>query len=136
MQAPDSYAPKMIVLTGPPERIGGQKSYFARNVVVSSELVAHGTTVKAYADQQLSVLARNQEGFRRIETSEIEIAGTTCPLVEAQAQGPGGALYGQLMAYVVRGAMAYTLSASHVLGKPFDAARAEYLEMFRSVELA
>ena len=125
----------MLVLTGPAEVVGDRELPYRRNVVVSCERIPEGQTPDAYVAQQLAVFSKNMEGFRQLATSEIEIAGQTCPLIEAQALGPGGALYRQLITYVLRPPLAYALSGSHLLGPQFDAARDEYLAMFSSFEV-
>ena len=132
---PSGYVAKMIVLTGPKERAGKQELPYRRNIVVSHEEIAEGTSAEQFAQTQLAVLAKNMQGFKTARTSAIEIGGQTCPLIEAQAHGPAGLLYGQLITYFVRGTDAWTLSASHVFGPQFEAAREEYAAIFGSFEV-
>jgi len=127
LAAPAGYRAKMLVLAGPEET-----GPFRRNIVVSHEAVAAGTTADAHVAAQLAVFQKNMAGFKLVKRGSIEIGGQSCPLIEAQAMGPGGMLYGQLIAYFVRGEDAWALSGTHVFGPPFESARAEYAAVFRS----
>ncbi len=136
LRTPDGYAARMLVLTGPAESDArGKPLPYRKNVVVSAEEMPEGTTTEAYMKAQLGVMSLNMEGFRRLKTSTITIGGASWPVIEAQSLGPQGVLYGQLIAYGVQGRTAWTLSASHLLGPQFNAAREEYLALFSRFEV-
>lgn len=131
--APQGYEAKMVVLTGPEESYGLKERPFRRNVVIARDEVAPGADAETYSKQQLGLLAQNMQGFTRVKTETLEIDGATVPLVDARSVGPGGVLLGNLIAYVVKGNVAFTLSASHLLGPRFEQHRDEFLNVFKSV---
>lgn len=131
--APEGYGPRMVVLSGPLESFGHKEQPFRRNVVITCEDVAAGTDAEAFVKAQLGLLAQSMPGFTRVKTSTLEIDGQAVPLIEARSTGPGGMLVQNIIAYLIKGSSAFTLSATHLLGPRFEEHRNEFVDIFKSV---
>ena len=68
-------------------------------------------------------------------SSVVMVFDEGASLFEVRSQGPGGILLGNLIAYYLRGTLAVTISASHLLGPRFEKARPEFLKIFASLNI-
>lgn len=142
--APDDYRARMLVIAAPQKegsKIPGQmvvkkESAFARNVVVATESVTAGTTAAQYAERQAAILKQSMQNFEVVKQGSLNIGGQECPMFEAQSSGPEGRLLSSLTAYLVKDNVAYTFSASHLAGLPYQETRAEYVKIIESFRLS
>jgi len=135
LSPPAGYRAKMLVITGPRPDAKLYEQGFSPSVVLTRERVADSIDAEAYSRTQLGILAQSVEGFRRTANATARIAGMDCPLIDAQAQGPSGMLLANLIAYCVKDHIAYTLTATHLLGPHFKEARSEFVQIFESLAI-
>jgi hypothetical protein len=126
------YNARTLVMQGQEETFKPQERSYRRNLIVVREEVPAGTTVDGYCKSQLGQLAYGMRGFQRIKTGTLTLDGQSFPLIDARGTGPDGVLVSLLLAYVVVGRVALTITASHLAGPRFDAARPEFLAIFES----
>lgn len=138
--APNDYRARMLVIAAPQKEgpkmpgqmVVKQQSNFARNVVVACEDLAEGMDIKAYSEKQVAQLKQSMPNFQILKEGTLMIGGTECPMFEAQSTGPQGRLLNSMTAYYLSGRTAFTLSASHLAGLPYQDTRKEYLSIIQS----
>ena len=130
LRIPSGYSIKLAVLTGPVEDPGDA---FRKNIVFSIDPVPPGQTAAQFVESQLALMRSHLEGFQLVHTGRIELGGVECPLFETRSIGPGGAMIGALVAICIRDDLAYSLSATHYAGPPFEASRADFLSAFEGL---
>lgn len=142
LKAPDDYMPRMFVITAPEKAqpkagimVTKDVQRFARNITIATEEVGENTTAAEYADAQLVAMKQGLQGFSLMKRSTTPVGNTECPLLEIQSSGPEGRLLQAMTAYFVKDKLAFTLSASHMAGIPYQDTRKEYLAIFASITL-
>ena len=143
LTTPDDYSPRMFVMTAPEKekpKIGmmvtKQEQTFARNVTLATEEVPATLTVLEYADAQLTAMKGGLPSFQLLKKGTVAIGGVEVPMVEIQSAGPEGRLLQAMIAYVIKGTTAFTLSASQMAGLPYNEVRKEYLAIFSSLKIS
>lgn len=144
VEAPAEYGVKMVVFTapmksakvaGPSPRFLQKEKNFLRNLVVAREDLGKDTSVDDYCAKQVEVLAVQIPGYKRIKNDRIDIAGTSCPLIESQGAGPEGLALSTLTTFFAKDGTVWTISASNLTGIQFADTRPEYLEIMKSFQV-
>jgi hypothetical protein len=129
MTVPDGFTLHMAVVAAKPE------NKFCRNVVIAKEQVLPGTTVDQYKQAQLKMLSQSSAGFSTVKSGTVPIGGENCPMIETESVGPGGLPLASIIAYVKKGDLIYTFTATNTKGAAYAAAREEFIGIFKSVAL-
>ena len=141
-EAPDEYVSRMLVMTAATEgpSLGGRMAIkkeapFSKNFVVTSEPIEKETSVDDYAAAQIANLTQGATGFKVIEQTTVEGSASEIPIIICQAPGPGGRLLNTVSGYFVIETTAYTISASHLAGLPFNTHKQEYIDIIKSLAI-
>ena len=131
-----------LILVGPADTPsqspGAAATPFQQNLVVISERVDAGETLDGYIGKQTGKL--KDQGLMHRPPGPLEKVamggGREGALFEHVVLGPSGEKVRQMQLVSLKGNLLYALIASHLDGLAFEAARATFSGMLRSVKLA
>ena len=140
---PETWRLQQLVVTGPVEGDSlsapkqAKASQFQQNLVIMSEPVTTGETAETYRQKQqerLKELGVTPREAARPEQLELS-GGIPGLLTEQVLTGPNGEKVRQMQLCLIKGSVAYTLTASHLDGMLFECGREQFRAMLLSFTL-